>query len=68
MKSGVVMVAILSIWHFIFILLGLDLVWSIMGYSYILYVILFRLIVLYSQCRVNRGTNLSVVCVLCNIL
>ena len=28
---------------------------------FIVYVTLFRLIVLYSRCRVNRGTNLSVV-------
>ena len=36
------------------------------GIFYILYVTLSRLIVLYPRCRVNRDTNLSVVCVLCN--
>ena len=35
---------------------------------YISYITLSRLIVLYSHCRVNRDTNLFVVCVLCNIL
>ena len=33
----------------------------ILGYLFIVYVKLFRLIVLYSRCRVNRGTNLSAV-------
>ena len=32
-----------------------------MGYCSIVYVTLFRLIVLYSRCRVNRGTNRSVI-------
>ena len=41
--------------------LGLDPVLYIWGYLFIVYVTLFRLIVLYSRCRVNRGTNLSVV-------
>ena len=66
MKSDVVMVAIVLIWDFISMFLGLDLVLYIVGYLYILYVTLFRLIVLYSRCRVNRDTNLSVVCALCN--
>ena len=35
---------------------------------YVLYITLSRLIVLYPRCRVNRDTNLFVVCVLCNIL
>ena len=68
MKSDVVMVAIVSIWDFIFMLLGLDLVLYILGYLYILYVTLFRLIVLYSRCRVKQDKNMSVVCVLCNFL
>ena len=47
---------------FIFMFLGWDLECTIMGdMFYIEYVILSRLIVLYSQCRVNWGTNLSVV-------
>ena len=33
----------------------------ILGYLFLVYVTLFRLIVLYSRCRVNWGTNLSVV-------
>ena len=66
MKSDVVMVAIVLIWDFIFMVLGLDLVLYIVGYLYILYVTLFRLIVLYSRRMVNRDTNMSVVCVLCN--
>ena len=41
--------------------LGLDPVLYIWGYLFIVYVTLFRLTVLYSRCRVNRGTNLSVV-------
>ena len=41
--------------------LGLDLVLYILGYLFIVYVTLFRLIVLYSRCRVNRGTNLFVI-------
>ena len=64
MKSGVVMVAI---GDFIFMLLRLGLGFVHFGIFYILYVTLSRLIVLYSRCRVNRGTNLSVVCVLWNI-
>ena len=68
MKSDVVMVAIVLIGDFIFMLLGLDLVLYILGYLCILYVTLFNLIVLYSRCRVNQDTNMSVVCVLCNIL
>ena len=48
--------------------LCLDLVLYIEGYLYILHVILFRLIVLYPWCRINRDTNMSVVCVLCHIL
>ena len=66
MKSSVVMVAIVSIWDFIFMLLSLDMVLCIEGYLYILHVTLSRLIVLYSRCRVNRGTNMSVVYVLSN--
>ena len=34
------------------------------GILYIVYVTLFRMIVLYSWCRANRGTNLSVVFVM----
>ena len=41
--------------------LGLDLVLYILGYLFTVYVTLIRLIVLYSRCRVNRGTNMSVV-------
>ena len=41
--------------------LGLDLVLFILGHLFIVYITLFGLIVLYSQCRVNRGTNLFVV-------
>ena len=66
MKSDVVMMAIVLIWDFISMFLGLDMVLYIVGYLYILYITLFRLIVLYSWCRVNRDTNISVVCVLCN--
>ena len=44
MKSDVVMVAIVLIWDFIFMFLGLDLVLYIEGYLYILYVTLSRLI------------------------
>ena len=44
MKSAVVMVAILLIWDFIFMFLCLDLVLSIEGYFYILYITLSRLI------------------------
>ena len=40
--------------------LGLDVVLYILGYLFIVYVTLIRLIVLYSRCRVNRSTNLSV--------
>ena len=66
MKPAIVMVKIVLNWDFIFIFLSLDLVLYIDGYLYILYVVLFRLIVLYSRCRVNRDTNMSVVYVLCN--
>ena len=41
--------------------LGLDLVLYILGYLSIVYVTLIRLIVLYSWCKVNQGTNLFVV-------
>ena len=41
--------------------LGLDSVLYIWGYLSIVYVTLIMLIVLYSRCRVNRSTNLSVV-------
>ena len=58
----------MSIWDFIFMLLGLDLVLHNVEYLCILYVTLFRLIVLYSRCRVNQDTNMSVVCVLCNFV
>ena len=44
MKSGVVMVAIVSIWNFIFMLLGLNLVLYIVGDLCILCVTLSRLI------------------------
>ena len=44
MKLGVVMVAIVSICDFIFMLVGRDLVLYIVGYLYILYMILSRLI------------------------
>ena len=40
--------------------LGLDVVLYILGYLFIVYVTLIRLIVLYSRCRVNQSTNLSV--------
>ena len=40
MKSYVVIMVIVSIWDFIFMLLGVDLVLSIVGYLYILYVTL----------------------------
>ena len=40
--------------------LGLDVVLYILGYLFIVFVTLFRLIVLCSRCRVNRSTNLSV--------
>ena len=40
--------------------LGLDPVLYIWGHLFIVYVTLLRLIVLYSRCRVNQGTNLSV--------
>ena len=42
-------------------LLRLDRVLYIWGYSFIVYVTLLRLIVLYSRCRVNRSINLPVV-------
>ena len=41
--------------------LGLNLVLYILGYLFIVYVTLSWMIVLYSQCRVNWGTDLSVV-------
>ena len=41
--------------------LGLDMVLYIVGWLHYIYVTLSRLIVLYSRCRVNRGTNMSVV-------
>ena len=41
--------------------LELDPVLYIWGYLFIVYVTLLRLIVLFSRCRVNRGTNLPVV-------
>ena len=44
LKSGVVMVAIVLIWDFIFMSLSLDLVLYIEGHLYILYIILSRLI------------------------
>ena len=47
--------------------LVLDPVLYIWGYLFIVYVTLFRLIVLYSRCGVNRDTNMFVVCVLYNI-
>ena len=65
MKSGVVMVMVAD---FIFMLLGLDLVLYIEGCLYILCVTYYRLIVLYSQYRVNRGTNMFVVRRLCNFI
>ena len=40
--------------------LGLDMVLYIVGQLHYIYVTLSRLIVLYSRCRVNRGTTLSV--------
>ena len=43
-ESGVVMVAIVLIRNFIFMLLELDIVLYILGYLYILYVTLSRLI------------------------
>ena len=44
MKLGFVAVAVVPIWDFIFVLMGLDLVLYIVGYSHILYVTLSRLI------------------------
>ena len=41
--------------------LGLDLVLYILGYLFIVYVTLSRLIVLYTRYRVNQGTNLFVI-------
>ena len=41
--------------------LGLDMVLYIVGQLHYIYVTLSRLIVLYSRCRVNRGTNMFVV-------
>ena len=41
--------------------LGQDVVLYILGCLFIVYVIFIRLIVLCSHCRVNWGTNLSVV-------
>ena len=40
--------------------LGLDLVLYILGYLFIVYITLSRMIVLYSQCRVSWVTNLYV--------
>ena len=53
MKLGVVIMAIVLILDFIFMLLGLDMVLYIVGYLYIIYVTLSRVIVLYSRYRVN---------------
>ena len=53
MESSVVVMAIVSIWDFIFMLPGLDMVLYIVGYLYILYITLSRLIFLYSRYRVN---------------
>ena len=61
MKLDAMIVEIVKIGDFIFMFLGLDLVLYIWGYLFIVYVTLIRFIVLYSWCRVNRGTNLSVV-------
>ena len=44
-----------------FMFLSLDMVLYIVGWLHYIYVTLSRLIVLYSRCRVNRGTNMSVV-------
>ena len=65
MKSDVVMVAIVD---FIFMFLCLDMVLYILGYFTFYMSHYLRLIVLYPRCRVNRDTNLSVVCVLCNFV
>ena len=46
--------------------LGLDVVLYILGFLFIVNVTLSRMIVLYSQCRVNWGTNLCVV--LCYVI
>ena len=54
MKSDAVIVEIVYISDFIFMFLGLDLVLYILGFLFIVYVTLCRLIVLYSRCRVNR--------------
>ena len=51
MKLGVVMVAIILIGDFIFMFPGLDLVLYIVGYLYVLYILLSRLTVLHSWCR-----------------
>ena len=68
MKSGVVMVAIVLIVDFIFMFLGLDLVFYIEGYFTFYKSHYLGWFVLYPWCRVNRDTNLFVVCVLCNIV
>ena len=61
MKSDALIVETVWIGDFIFMFLGLDLVLYILGYLFIVYITLIRLIVLYSRCRVNWGTNLFVV-------
>ena len=61
MKSDAVIVEIAYIGDFMFMFLGWDLECTLWDMFYIEYVTLSRLIVVYSRCRVNRGTNLSVV-------
>ena len=67
MKSGVVIVEIVWILATSYLCFW-DWTWNVhCGIDmYIDNVTLSRLIVLYSRCRVNRSTNLSAVCVLCN--
>ena len=61
MKSGVEKWKLCVFEDFIFMFLGLDPVLYIWGHLFIVYITFTRLIVLYSRCRVNRTTNLSVV-------
>ena len=63
MKSNVVMVAI---GDFIFMFLCLDMVLYIGGHFTFYMSHYLGWFVLYPRCRINRDTNLFVVCVLCN--
>ena len=62
MKSDVAMVEIVLIVDFIFMFLCLDFVLYIVGYYKFYISHILGWIVLYPRCRVNRDTNLSVVC------